>query len=74
MAQAVAVILKKQSPTILPMVPMGSKWAVVRCSSLAEKEILLATKVVWLPESKVFVVFRKIRFQPFLTNISRHFG
>jgi hypothetical protein len=74
MAKAVAVILKKQSPTILPMVPTGSKWAVVRCSSLAEKEVLLATKVVWLTESKVFAVFRKIRFQPFLTKYIQALG
>ncbi len=53
---------------IVSLVADGSKWVVVRCGTLEEKEKLLAAKIMWLREAKLFIIFRKICFKPYLTK------
>jgi hypothetical protein len=73
-AKAVSAILRRASPTIVPMVERGSKWVVIRCASLENKNQLLSVKIIWFKDAKLHVIFRRIRLAPYLTKFIQRLG
>ncbi len=59
---------------IIPLIADRSKWVVLMCGTLEEMEKLLAVKIMWLKKAKLFVMFRKIHFKPYLIKFIQLVG